>query len=34
MQLIKSDETMLTNHSTKYIYKKRAENGSRERKYY
>ena len=31
MQLIKNAETMFTNHSTKYIYEKKVENGSRER---
>ena len=31
MQLIKSADTMFTNNSTKYIYEKKVENGSRKR---
>ena len=34
IQLIKSAETMFTNHSTKYIYEKKVEHRGRERKYY
>ena len=34
MQLIKSAETLFTNHNAKCIYEKKVENKSRGRKYY